>query len=183
MLYLLALSFPFTSPSCHSLKCNCLLRFFSITHTLRTLNVGRLARSIIVLLDSRDDLSNSLFLSADPISQSNIISQWLLATTTFVVLTLISFPISALNMASTTWATAQEASTSTPITSTLSKATYHFAQCQSVPEYPVKLTLILRSDILQQQVPGRRCPSCMSRGQTIWVIPGKRCPQCGTEVN
>lgn len=33
------------------------------------------------------------------------------------------------------------------------------------------------------QVPGRRCPACLSRGQTVWVIPGKRCPQCGTEVN
>ncbi|KAI6791227.1 hypothetical protein KC366_g1564 [Hortaea werneckii] len=32
-------------------------------------------------------------------------------------------------------------------------------------------------------VPGRRCPACLSRGQTVWVIPGKRCPQCGTEVN
>jgi len=34
-----------------------------------------------------------------------------------------------------------------------------------------------------KQVPGKRCPACQSRGQTIWVIPGKRCPQCGHEVN
>ncbi|KAM0714886.1 hypothetical protein Q7P37_009351 [Cladosporium fusiforme] len=32
-------------------------------------------------------------------------------------------------------------------------------------------------------VPGRRCPCCLQRGQTVWVIPGKKCPQCGTEVN
>lgn len=32
-------------------------------------------------------------------------------------------------------------------------------------------------------VPGRRCPSCLERGQTVWVIPGKCCPQCGTPVN
>ncbi|KAF2186936.1 hypothetical protein K469DRAFT_570978 [Zopfia rhizophila CBS 207.26] len=32
-------------------------------------------------------------------------------------------------------------------------------------------------------VPGRRCPACLERGETIWVIPGKCCPQCGTPVN
>ncbi|KAK4981703.1 hypothetical protein LTR66_002246 [Elasticomyces elasticus] len=31
-------------------------------------------------------------------------------------------------------------------------------------------------------VPGRRCPACALKGQTVWVIPGKRCPQCGTPV-
>ncbi|KAK5174107.1 uncharacterized protein LTR77_001187 [Saxophila tyrrhenica] len=32
-------------------------------------------------------------------------------------------------------------------------------------------------------VPGRRCPACAAKGETVWVIPGKRCPQCGTQVN
>ncbi|KAF2769542.1 hypothetical protein EJ03DRAFT_312272 [Teratosphaeria nubilosa] len=32
-------------------------------------------------------------------------------------------------------------------------------------------------------VPGRRCPTCLAKGVTIWVIPGKRCSNCGTEVN
>ncbi|KAF7186333.1 hypothetical protein HII31_12408 [Pseudocercospora fuligena] len=35
----------------------------------------------------------------------------------------------------------------------------------------------------EQPVPGKRCPACLGRGQTVWVIPGKRCPQCGVEVN
>ena len=32
-------------------------------------------------------------------------------------------------------------------------------------------------------VPGRRCPACLERGDTVWVIPGKCCPICGTPVN
>ena len=32
-------------------------------------------------------------------------------------------------------------------------------------------------------VPGRKCPNCLSKGDTVWVIPGKCCPECGTEVN
>lgn len=32
-------------------------------------------------------------------------------------------------------------------------------------------------------VPGKRCPACLERGQTVWVIPGKCCPTCGTPVN
>jgi len=35
----------------------------------------------------------------------------------------------------------------------------------------------------EEPVPGRRCPSCLGRGDTVWVIPGKCCPQCGTPVN
>ncbi|EDU50812.1 predicted protein [Pyrenophora tritici-repentis Pt-1C-BFP] len=35
----------------------------------------------------------------------------------------------------------------------------------------------------QPKVPGRRCPACLERGDTVWVIPGKCCPQCGTPVN
>jgi len=31
-------------------------------------------------------------------------------------------------------------------------------------------------------VPGRRCPSCLEKGDTVWVIPGKNCPVCGTPV-
>ena len=41
----------------------------------------------------------------------------------------------------------------------------------------------LRSDNNNVQVPGRKCPNCAAKGQTVWVIPGKRCPQCGTQVN
>lgn len=32
-------------------------------------------------------------------------------------------------------------------------------------------------------VPARRCPACLERGQTVWVVPGKDCPQCGTPVS
>ncbi|KAL0257252.1 hypothetical protein SLS55_008062 [Diplodia seriata] len=32
-------------------------------------------------------------------------------------------------------------------------------------------------------VPGRKCPSCLAKGETVWVIPGKCCPACGTPVN
>jgi hypothetical protein len=32
-------------------------------------------------------------------------------------------------------------------------------------------------------VPGRRCPACLERDVTVWVIPGKCCPICGTPVN
>ncbi|KAF2146514.1 uncharacterized protein K452DRAFT_294082 [Aplosporella prunicola CBS 121167] len=32
-------------------------------------------------------------------------------------------------------------------------------------------------------VPGRKCPACLAKGETVWVIPGKCCPQCGTPVN
>ena len=35
----------------------------------------------------------------------------------------------------------------------------------------------------EDPVPGRRCPSCLERGDTVWVIPGKCCTQCGTPVN
>ena len=35
----------------------------------------------------------------------------------------------------------------------------------------------------EDPVPGRRCPACLDRGDTVWVIPGKCCPQCGTPVN
>ncbi|KAH7357325.1 hypothetical protein BKA66DRAFT_428135 [Pyrenochaeta sp. MPI-SDFR-AT-0127] len=37
--------------------------------------------------------------------------------------------------------------------------------------------------ITTMPVPGRRCPACLERGDTVWVIPGKCCPQCGTPVN
>ena len=38
-------------------------------------------------------------------------------------------------------------------------------------------------DIDEYPVPGRRCPACLERGDTVWVIPGKCCPICGTPVN
>ncbi|KAI4641377.1 hypothetical protein J4E90_004314 [Alternaria incomplexa] len=37
--------------------------------------------------------------------------------------------------------------------------------------------------IVTMPVPGRRCPACLERGDTVWVIPGKCCIQCGTPVN
>lgn len=37
--------------------------------------------------------------------------------------------------------------------------------------------------LTKAKVPGRRCPTCASKGSTVWVIPGKKCPQCGTLVN
>lgn len=55
-----------------------------------------------------------------------------------------------------------------------------------VSHLAVDTTALLEQDhelIIELQVPGRKCPNCLSRGQTVWVIPGKRCPQCGTEVN
>jgi heme/copper-type cytochrome/quinol oxidase subunit 1 len=36
---------------------------------------------------------------------------------------------------------------------------------------------------LQSTVPGRKCPECLKKGNTVWVIPGKCCPQCGAPVN
>ena len=32
-------------------------------------------------------------------------------------------------------------------------------------------------------VPGRRCPNCLEKGETVWVIPGTNCPICNTPVN
>ncbi|KAF2845008.1 hypothetical protein T440DRAFT_408328 [Plenodomus tracheiphilus IPT5] len=32
-------------------------------------------------------------------------------------------------------------------------------------------------------VPGRRCRTCLERGDTIWVIPGTQCRVCDTTVN
>ena len=32
-------------------------------------------------------------------------------------------------------------------------------------------------------VPGRRCPNCLEKGVTTWVIPGTNCPICNTPVN
>lgn len=49
-----------------------------------------------------------------------------------------------------------------------------------------KITYLLthfHTNRLSPQVPGRRCPACLERGDTVWVIPGKCCPQCGTPVN
>ena len=35
----------------------------------------------------------------------------------------------------------------------------------------------------QDPAPGYRCPTCLERGDAVWVIPGTCCPQCGTLVN
>ncbi|EUC31241.1 hypothetical protein COCVIDRAFT_39373 [Bipolaris victoriae FI3] len=37
--------------------------------------------------------------------------------------------------------------------------------------------------ITTMPVPGRRCPACLERGDTVWVVPGKNCHECGTPVN
>ena len=37
--------------------------------------------------------------------------------------------------------------------------------------------------LITYTVPGRKCPACAAKGQTVWVISGKCCPQCGTPVN
>ena len=39
------------------------------------------------------------------------------------------------------------------------------------------------SGIKYVPVPGKRCPACFEKGETVWVIPGKCCPDCGTPVN
>jgi len=39
------------------------------------------------------------------------------------------------------------------------------------------------SGIKDVPVPGKRCPACFEKGETVWVIPGKCCPDCGTPVN
>jgi hypothetical protein len=35
----------------------------------------------------------------------------------------------------------------------------------------------------EEPTPGRRCPSCLEKGDSVWVIPGQSCPICGTPVN
>ncbi|KAI1392383.1 uncharacterized protein F4822DRAFT_425592 [Hypoxylon trugodes] len=30
--------------------------------------------------------------------------------------------------------------------------------------------------------PGKRCPTCQSKGTEVWVLPGRDCPYCGTYV-
>lgn len=47
----------------------------------------------------------------------------------------------------------------------------------------LKVQICMVSTLTNDQVPGRKCPTCFNKGQTVWVIPGKRCPQCGTQVN
>ena len=37
-------------------------------------------------------------------------------------------------------------------------------------------------DPVNDPTPGRRCPACLERGDTVWVIPGQCCPACGTPV-
>ncbi|OAL07181.1 hypothetical protein IQ06DRAFT_208291 [Phaeosphaeriaceae sp. SRC1lsM3a] len=57
---------------------------------------------------------------------------------------------------------------------------HHDHACESMHLSQSSIFLSGRSS---SQVPGRRCPSCLERGDTVWVIPGKACPQCGTPVN
>jgi hypothetical protein len=46
------------------------------------------------------------------------------------------------------------------------------------------LGIIYMSDagVTQHPVPGRRCPNCLEKGDTVWVIPVNNCPQCTTPV-
>ncbi|RMZ66837.1 zinc finger transcription factor ace1 [Pyrenophora seminiperda CCB06] len=57
--------------------------------------------------------------------------------------------------------------------------------CQHTPIDKVTIPCMYDDDegITTVPVPGRRCPACLERGDTVWVIPGKCCPQCGTPVN
>ncbi|EMC93663.1 hypothetical protein BAUCODRAFT_248537 [Baudoinia panamericana UAMH 10762] len=59
------------------------------------------------------------------------------------------------------------------VTSPLDDASLRRMPIPSASDLPVRM----------MPVPGRRCPRCLAKGQTIWVIPGKKCPACGTEVN
>ncbi|KAF2253114.1 hypothetical protein BU26DRAFT_515487 [Trematosphaeria pertusa] len=56
--------------------------------------------------------------------------------------------------------------------------------CQQTPIDKIAIPFMNDMEgITTMPVPGRRCPACLERGQTVWVIPGKCCPQCGTPVN
>lgn len=61
----------------------------------------------------------------------------------------------------------------------------HQLQVKKIPAKPQKLPPLKLPGlpIKTMPVPGRKCPKCWKKGQTVWVIPGKCCPQCGTEVN
>ncbi|KAK0250124.1 hypothetical protein B0A54_11861 [Friedmanniomyces endolithicus] len=54
-----------------------------------------------------------------------------------------------------------------------------WAEHRHAPHHPFNGDLPVRT----MPVPGRRCPNCLSKGQTVWVIPGKHCPQCQTAVS
>nr|POF12889.1 hypothetical protein CFP56_10039 [Quercus suber] len=61
---------------------------------------------------------------------------------------------------------------------------------QTRPQRPLNCPAIIWDDedscgqlpIEEFPVPGRRCPDCFRKGQTVWVLPGKKCSQCGTIV-
>ncbi|RDW62040.1 hypothetical protein BP6252_11473 [Coleophoma cylindrospora] len=36
------------------------------------------------------------------------------------------------------------------------------------------------SGMAMSPMSGVRCPSCLARGQEVWVIPGRACGYCGT---
>ncbi|KAF1969137.1 hypothetical protein BU23DRAFT_557834 [Bimuria novae-zelandiae CBS 107.79] len=56
--------------------------------------------------------------------------------------------------------------------------------CQQLPIDKIAVLSMYDMDgVTTVPVPGRRCPACLERGQTVWVIPGKCCPTCGTPVN
>ncbi|KAF2682860.1 hypothetical protein K458DRAFT_306573 [Lentithecium fluviatile CBS 122367] len=56
--------------------------------------------------------------------------------------------------------------------------------CQQLPiDRIAVLSMYEVEGITSMPVPSRRCPACLERGQTVWVIPGKCCPECGTPVN
>lgn len=124
-------------------QCNSLSRFSNLTYSLdsqgRTFGTSNLGRS---------DLHNT-FRQIALVNGPNIFGstpQWLTATTPFLASALSSFPISALNMDSTTWAIPLVASRSMRNTSILSMATRPFAQYRSVDEHFVRASLLLLTD-------------------------------------
>lgn len=48
---------------------------------------------------------------------------------------------------------------------------------------PPKIHTYYCLPIQNMPVPGKKCPDCLDKGRTVWVIPGKCCPQCCAEVN
>ncbi|KAF1999404.1 hypothetical protein P154DRAFT_231512 [Amniculicola lignicola CBS 123094] len=56
--------------------------------------------------------------------------------------------------------------------------------CQQSPLHKTCVSFMNEAEgVNTVPVPGRRCPCCLEKGDTVWVIPGKCCPQCGTPVH
>jgi hypothetical protein len=74
-----------------------------------------------------------------------------------------------------------------PIDKTVVPSMYDGEGIRTIPVrtslFPAVVMHIVETITHHRQVPGRRCPACLERGDTVWVIPGKCCPVCGTPVN